>query len=405
MTVRTLRGALTAVAAAAALAATALAPAASATSAAPAGGGAGRHAATQAAMEAQTTGPDKIPGVLGRAHDRHGSWHGGAGVADLTTHRQRLSLDRFRAGSISKVFSSVVLLQLESEGRLNLDEPVERRLPGVLRGNGNDGRRVTLRQLLNHSSGVYNYTEDAAFWQSLTKDFPKNRYATRKPSQLVATALKHRPYFEPGKGWHYSNTNYIVAGMVIEKVTGHSYADEIRRRVLRPLDLRNTTLPGTSSRMPDPHGRAYSKLNSTDPAAKIYDTTELNPSWGWAAGEIISTTGDLTRFYEALLGGRLLPRHQQRELLTTVPVQEQEMSAYGLGIARAKLSCGTTVWFHSGGIHGSTSLAASTAGGGHTAAFNLNGDWGGDLAALLEAEYCSAAKSAGPGLTRLASLR
>ncbi|GAA0394860.1 serine hydrolase domain-containing protein [Streptomyces luteireticuli] len=389
-------------AAAAALAATALAPAASA---APADGGTGRHAATQAAMEAQTTGPGAVPGILGRAHDRHGSWHGSAGVADLTTHRQRLSLDRFRIGSISKVYSSVVLLQLESEGRLDLDDPVEEYLPGVLRGNGNDGRRVTLRQVLNHSSGIFNYTEDPAFAEKLSVGFPQHRYDTTRPAELVATTLKHRPYFKPGKGWHYSNTNYILAGLVIEKVTGHPYATEIERRVLRPLDLRNTTLPGTSPRMPDPHGRAYSKLLSTAPDAKVHDTTELNPSWGWAAGEIISTTGDLTRFYEALLDGRLLPRHQQQELLTTVPVQAQEMSAYGLGIARSRLSCGTTVWFHSGGIHGSTSLVAATRGGGHTAAFNLNGDWGGNLAALLEAEYCGTAKTPGPGLERLATLR
>ncbi|WP_338399814.1 serine hydrolase domain-containing protein [Streptomyces caatingaensis] len=393
---------LTAVVAAAALGATALAPAASA---APAGGGAGGHAATQAAMEARTAGPDGVPGVLGRAHDRHGSWHGSAGVADLTTHRPRLSLDRFRIGSISKVFTSVVLLQLESEGRLSLDDTVERRLPGVLRGNGHDGRRVTVRQLLNHTSGVFNYTEDPGLWRQLTTDFPRHRYDTRKPAELVATAVGHRPYFEPGKGWHYSNTNYVLAGMVVEKVTGHSYADEIRRRVLRPLDLRNTTLPGTSPRMPDPHGRGYSKLRTDGRDARIHDTTELNPSWGWAAGEMISTTGDLTRFYEALLGGRLLPPHQQRELLTTVPAGQAGIGSYGLGIARARLSCGTTVWFHGGGIHGSTSLVATTRDAGHTAAFNLNGDWDENSAALIEAEYCGTAGTPDPGLTRLAALR
>ncbi|MGI5336078.1 serine hydrolase domain-containing protein [Streptomyces sp. CA-181903] len=405
---RTVHRALIAGAAAVTVAATAVTSAV----AAPAADARTSHRATQAALEAQVRAG--IPGLLAEARDEDGRWNGSAGVANLETHRKRLPQDRFRIGSISKVFSSVVLLQLEAEGKVDLDDTVERRLPGVVRGNGNDGGRITIRQVLNHTSGLFNYTNDEGFRKALGTDFFKHRYDTRKPADLLRTALSHRPDFRPGTDWSYSNTNYILAGMLIEKLTGRPYADEIRRRVLRPLGLRATTLPGTSPGVPGPHGRGYSKLFG-DPSAKIHDTTEQNPSWAWAAGEIISTTGDLNRFYGALLSGRLLPERQQRELLTTVPSKgEPGETGYGLGISRAVTSCGTPVWLHSGGIHGSTSLAVSSPDGRHTAAFNLNGDWGGDLAALVDAEYCGAGTPAPGGddgrdghraLRRLTALR
>ncbi|MER5784037.1 serine hydrolase domain-containing protein [Streptomyces mobaraensis] len=385
---RTVRGALVAAAAAMAVAATGVTSAV----AAPAAGARTSHQATQAALEAQVRAG--IPGLLAEARDENGRWNGSAGVANTQTHRKRLPQDRFRIGSISKVFSSVVLLQLEAEGKVDLDDTLERRLPGVVRGNGNDGSRITIRQVLNHTSGLYNYTDDEGIRKSLSTDFFKHRYDTRKPADLVRTALSHRPNFQPGTDWRYSNTNYILAGMLIEKLTGHSYADEIGRRILKPLGLRATTLPGTSAGVPGPHGRAYSKLFD-DSTTKVYDTTEQNPSWAWAAGEIISTTGDLNRFYSALLGGRLLPERQQRELLTAVPsTGDPGQTGYALGISRAVTSCGTQVWLHSGGIHGSTSLAVSSPDGRHTAAFNLNGDWGDDLDALVDAEYCGTSKPA-----------
>ncbi|MFI1970771.1 serine hydrolase domain-containing protein [Streptomyces cinnamoneus] len=368
----------------------------------------GRHDATRAVMEAEVKAG--TPGILGQVQDTYGTWNASAGVADLATHRQRLPRDRFRIGSVTKVFVSTVLLQLEAEGRIRLDDTVERWLPGLVHGNGHDGSRITVRQLLNHTSGISNYTEDPAFRKIISTGFSEHRYDTYTPDELVAVAMTHRPDFEPGKGWHYSNTNYIVAGMIVEKASGRDYATEIRERVIDRLGLRSTTLPGTSPRMPSPHGRAYSKLFATAPDAKIHDTTELNASWGGAAGEIISTTGDLNRFYRALLGGELLPERQQRELQTTVPTGDGTIGdGYGLGIAWSTLSCGRTVWFHSGGIHGSTSLASATPGGGHTAAFNLNSDWRGDLPALLEAEYCGSAPAAATestkSLARLTALR
>ncbi|MEV4440630.1 serine hydrolase domain-containing protein [Streptomyces sp. NPDC049577] len=390
MTLRTVRRALVGLAAAA-LTTTALTATASAAPA-DAGPGHGGHTATQAAMEAQVEAG--VPGLLGQARDGDGIWQGSAGVADLRTGRERLPQDRFRVGSITKAFVSTVLLQLEAEGRLGLDDTVEHHLPGLVRGNGNDGSRITLRQLLSHTSGVYNYTEDPDVHAQLSTGFPEHRYESRTPRQLVAVALKHRPDFRPGTRWHYSNTNYILAGMIVEKVTGHPYGHEIDRRILGPLGMRSTSLPGSSPLMPSPHGRAYSKLLSTDPQAPVQDVTELNPTWAWSAGEIISTTGDLNRFYRALLGGKLLPERQQKELTTTVSGGDELPGArYGLGVATVTLSCGVPVWFHGGGIHGSVSMASGTADGRHTAAFNLNGDWSGDPGALLEAEYCGTVAS------------
>ncbi|WKK23323.1 serine hydrolase domain-containing protein [Streptomyces olivoreticuli] len=387
MKVRTIHRALVGALVTAAVTATALtAPASAAT-----GRGTDPHAATRAAMEAQVRAG--VPGVLGSGVGEDGVWQGSAGVADRTTQRPREAQDRFRVGSITKAFVSVVLLQQEAEGRIRLDDTVEHWLPGVVRGHGHDGRGITVRQLLNHTSGIYNYTEDPELLKTLTTDFDRHRFDIHTPRQLVDIAMTHAPDFGPGKGWHYSNTNYVLAGMIAGKVSGRSYASEITRRVIEPLRLRATTLPGTSPWMPDPHGRAYGKPD-TAPDAKIRDVTEFNPSWASSAGEIISTTGDLNRFYHALLGGKLLPERQQRELLTTVPTGSPGFT-YGLGVLTGTLSCGVQVWAHDGGIPGSTSVVASTPDGRHTAAFNFNADWTGDTSALIEAEYCGKA----PGTT------
>ncbi|KNE84016.1 MULTISPECIES: serine hydrolase domain-containing protein [Streptomyces] len=385
------RGTLAAALTAAALAAGALsAPAAAA--AGPAAAAAAKpetgrgHAATQKAMDAQVAAG--LPGVLLQAVDRHGVWNGSSGVADLETERPRLPKDRFRVGSITKTFVATVLLQLEAERRIDLDDTVEQWLPGVVRGNGNDGRKITVRQLLNHTSGLFDYTSDAAFAEKLFgPGFLEHRYDTWTPEQLVRVGTGHEPDFAPGTDWNYSNTNYILAGMVIERVTGEEYAEEIERRILRPLRLRATTVPGTDPDMPRPHGRAYSPLGG-DPAEKIHDVTELNPSVAGAAGEMISTTGDLNRFYRALVRGKVLPDRQLKAMLTTVETGEAGIEHYGLGIYPQTLSCGVAIWGHSGGIHGSGSAATVTRAGDHAASFNANGDWTGDGRAVAEAEYC-----------------
>ncbi|MBP5875801.1 beta-lactamase family protein [Streptomyces scabiei] len=370
--------AATAVAAAVALAAPAVA--------APAPAGTD-HTATRKAMDAAVK--DGVPGVALQAKDKRGVWKATSGVGDTRTGKPRSAHDRYRVGSITKTFVSTVLLQLEAEGRLSLDDKVDTWLPGLVRGNGHDGRAVTLRQLLNHTSGIYDYTSDEEFGRTyfLKDGFFRHRYDTIPPERLVAVAMKHKPDFAPGTDWSYSNTNYVLAGMVIGKVTGNPYGDEVRARVIEPLGLRSTLVPGTYPKVPMPSSRAYGKLARTA-TGPTYDVTELNPSLASAAGEMISDSGDLNRFYSALLKGRLLPPKQLAEMKTTIKVDEIPGAGYGLGLIERRLSCGITVWGHGGGIHGSTSEAVTTSDGRHSLALNLNSDWTGDPEAIVEAEFC-----------------
>lgn len=394
MSVRTARAGLVAALAVAAVTATTLtAPATAAPATTPGASAAAedraRHDATRQVIEQVVR--SGAPGVLAQARDRRGVWNGSAGVADRTTGRERLPNDRFRIGSITKPFVATVILQLEAEGRLDLDDTVERWLPGVVRGNGHDGRRMTVRQILNHTSGVYNVTADPGFQEKVFgPGFLRHRYDTWTDEQLVAVAMAHEPDFAPGTSWAYSNTNYVLAGMIIEKVTGRPYGEAVERRIIRPLGLGATSVPGTDPRMPRPSGRAYSTLGGdpADPATRVHDVTELNPSIAGAAGEIISDAADLQRFTRALITGRLLPKAQMRELTATVADPDSPAVGYGLGVMRQKLSCGTEVWGHTGGIHGSGSVAVSTRSGDHTLAANVNGDWASGLDDILEAEFC-----------------
>ncbi|MFE3634635.1 serine hydrolase domain-containing protein [Streptomyces sp. NPDC059168] len=347
----------------------------------------GGHPATRRAIEAAVAAG--VPGATVTVRDTRGTWSATAGVGDVVTGAPRSAADRYRVGSITKTFVATVLLQLEAEGRLTLDDTVDTWLPGLLRGHGHDGRGITVRQLLNHTSGVHDYTSDADFVRThfLRDGFFRHRHDTLSPRDLVETAMRHEPYFAPGTSWRYSNTNYVVAGMVIGKVTGHAYATEIERRVIRPLRLTATSLPGTRVTVPRPSGRAYSKL-APSAAGPTYDVTELNPSIASAAGEMISDSADLDRFFSALLGGKLLPPRQLAEMRTTVRIDGSPGARYGLGLMDTRLSCGVHVWGHDGGIHGSASSAVTTADGRHSLALNFNGDWVGGTGAVTEREFC-----------------
>jgi len=354
--------------------------------AAPPGHGATRKAALGVVAQG-------VPGVTLTAREGGVTWSTTAGVGNLRTGAPRSAGDHYRVGSITKTFVATVLLQLEAEGKLSLDDTVEKWLPGAVHGNGHDGSRVTLRQLLNHTSGIANYTADEQFLRDyfLKDGFFKNRYRTMTPSDAVRIAMSHPADFAPGTDWKYSNTNYILAGMVVEKVTGHSYGEEIRTRVLNPLHLKDTSVPGSRATLPRPAARAYSKLAETA-EGPTYDVTELNPSIAGSAGEMISTSSDLIRFYSALLRGKLLPPAQLKEMKTTA-----FDSDYGLGMGVGTLSCGVKVWGHSGGIHGSSSSVFTTADGTHSLALNLNADWTGDVVPVMEAEFCG---NPAPGASR-----
>ncbi|MCI3239235.1 MULTISPECIES: serine hydrolase domain-containing protein [Streptomyces] len=377
--VRTTLVAATAVALSAALAGPALA-------AAPARG-TGGHDATRQAVEALVK--EGVPGVTLTARDGHGAWSTTAGVGNLRTKAPRSADDRYRVGSITKTFVSTVLLQLEAEGRLSLDDTVDKWLPGKVSGHGHDGRAITLRMLLNHTSGVFNYTADEDFGRTyfLKDGFFKHRYDRTSPADLLAIAMSHEPDFAPGTSWNYSNTNYLLAAMVIEQATGRPYGAEIRDRIIEPLHLSATSVPGTRVTVPQPSSRAYSKLAETA-TGPTYDVTTLNPAIAYGSGEMISDSADLDRFYSALLRGRLLPPHQLKEMKSTVQIEGAPNVRYGLGLIDRTLSCGVHVWGHDGGIHGSSSDAATTADGRHSVALNLNGDWAGDTTTVLEAEFC-----------------
>ncbi|WP_418957066.1 serine hydrolase domain-containing protein [Streptomyces tritici] len=382
--VRPVRTALTAATLAAALTAVTLVPAGAAFAAPVAAPAKPAHDATRRALDAAVAAG--VPGAVAQAREGDARWTGTAG--------ERRGRDRYRIASITKTFTATVLLQLQAEGRLDLDDTVEKHLPGVVRGHGHDGRKVTVRQLLNHTSGIYNYTEDPAFQQRVFgSGFLRHRYDTWTPRQLVGVAMAHEPHFAPGASWHYSNTNFVLAGMVIEKVTGRPYGTAVENRIVKPLKLRATSVPGTDHRMPRPHSAAYSKLDG-GADGPTHDVTALNPSIAGAAGEIVSDSADLQTFFRALLQGRLIPAAEMRELTTTLPVSaEHPRHRYGLGISWQKLSCGKEIWGHGGGIHGSISEAYTTRDGEHSLAANFNADWTGDSQAVVEAEFCGTVPS------------
>lgn len=301
-----------------------------------------------------------------------------SGVADVRTGRRIHRDDRFRAGSLTKTVIAAVTLRLAAQGRLGLGDTVEEHLPGLVRGHGNDGRKITLRQLLNQTSGLFDYTDDPVLARELSAAADR----THTPASLVRTALAHRPSFAPGAEWRYSNTNYVLLGMVVQQVTGRSYAAEARRDVLVPLRLDGTSFPGARTTLPAPHGRAYTR----DDGARR-DVTELNPSSAGAAGELISTLDDLSRLVSGLLRGEVLPRAELRRMRNTSASDGQ----YGMGLFPVRLSCGVTLWGHNGEITGSSVMAVATSDGRHTLAYRLNGTARSGLPAetsLLEAEFC-----------------
>lgn len=281
-----------------------------------------------------------------------------AGLGRLSPRTPIRPTDRFRVGSITKTFVATVLLQLEAEGALGLDDPLEQWLPGLVP----NGDAISIRQLLNHSSGIYSYTDDAGFSRDATRD-PQRAWS---PRRIVAVATRHKPLFAPGEGWSYSNTNYILAGLVVRAVTGRGVADELRTRIFEPLGLGGTSFPAGSV-ISGPHAHGYSWA-----AGKHRDVTSFNPSWAWTAGAIVSTADDLATFYGALLGGRLLAADGLKQLERTVSI-ESSTTRYGLGILRTRISCGI-VWGHNGQVTGYVANVYSSPDGRRSAVVLINTD-------------------------------
>ncbi|AXK35156.1 class A beta-lactamase-related serine hydrolase [Streptomyces armeniacus] len=361
------------------------------------------HAATQAALDAIVA--DGTPGVIAQARDHRGSWHGRAGSRDLAGGHPRGTDEKFRVASITKPFTATVLLMLEARGELSLDDSVEEWLPGIVRGEGYHPEDITVRHLLNHTSGIFDYNMDEGFRALYAgAEFDRNRYREWRPRELVDIALAHPANFQPREGsrpgepgrWDYSDTNYVLAGMVVERVTGGTYREAVERLLIRPLGLRGTSVPGTSPRVPRPHATHWSTLFEDGPDAKVYDVTEFSPTVAFSAGQLISTVDDVNTFLSALLGGELLPPAQQRALLAAVDVDGDKghggpEDTYGLGIRHFKLGDGCRVWGHGGMIPGSASRTTGTRDGRHVLTVNRNGDWGDQELedAAVEAEFCA----------------
>ncbi|MCY1016630.1 serine hydrolase domain-containing protein [Pyxidicoccus sp. MSG2] len=299
----------------------------------------------------------EVTGALVRVSGADGHWLGSSGVADIRTGAPIPADARFRIGSMTKVFTATVVLQLVAEGRVDLDRPVQHYLPRLLP----DGvyAPITVRQLLNYTHGLPGVPvpqKDPAW-------FFENRYRRFSPRELVALALPEGPRFEPGTQQEYGNIGYIVAGLLIEKVTGRPYGEEVHSRILRPLHLRDTSVPGNDVTIPGPHAHGYEIVAAEGegcPAGAtayqgrcLVDVTVASQSVPWAAGEMISTTADLDRFLVALFKGRLLPRAQLEEMFTVpdVPDVKGGRASFAAGLGRFVVN-GFTLWGKSGDRHG-----------------------------------------------------
>ena len=278
---------------------------------------------------------------------------------------------RFRIGSVTKVFTAVVVLQLVAEHRIELDGAVQEYLPGLL---PQGYPTVTVRQLLDHTSGLPSPVLD----DESVEYQVEHRFDSWTPQQYVDEAFKEKPEAAPGSQQHYRNIGYIIAGMLIEKTTGNSYEDEVRDRLIRPLRLTGTSAPGDDPDIRGAHVHGYQVMSD----GTLRDVTRWNQSFGWAASAIISTTRDLDTFTAALLGGRLLPPEIQRELFVVpaVPDISGKAASYSVALQRFQLPGAGEIWGKSGGRYGYLAGLGGTADGtrrlvyGVTANDAKNGD-------------------------------
>ncbi|MEF9915503.1 serine hydrolase domain-containing protein [Streptomyces sp. P5-A9] len=303
---------------------------------------------------------DGFPGALASLTDRNGRTRNyTAGVGNLKTGAKVPVDGQVRIASNTKMFTATVVLQLVGEGKIGLDTPVETYLPGLVRGEGIDGRNITVRQLLQHTSGLPDYDEE------VVRDYlTKQRHRYFEPREVLGLALAKKALFAPGAGWSYSNTNYVLAGLLVQKVTGRPIGEEITDRIIERIGLRHTYWPGVGEQTIDgrhPHG-----YFATAPNTPYTDVTESDPSASWAAGQLIGTPSDLNRFLTALLDGKLLKPELLKEMQTTVEAPDLDTvgdGRYGLGLATFKLSCGGFAWTHGGNAPGYTTRNAVTADG------------------------------------------
>lgn len=340
------------------------------------------------------------PGALTRIDEGSTTYRIASGEADTAAHTRMDTGRRFRVGSVSKTFTTVVLMQLAAAGRVDLDAPANDYLHKALPDD-----RITVRHLLSHRSGLYDYTNDMFYYTVPGFEAVRNKVFSYQDLIDLSTA---RPLNNaPGAAYSYSNTNFVVLGHLIENITGLPMATHYERRIFGPLRLRNTSYVHPRTTISGSYARGY--LRQDDTALPLVDSTEQTVSWAQSAGAVISNAADLNRFFSALVSGKLVPAAQLEQMMTMVPVNADGSQSYGLGLRARRLSCGTTVYGHTGTMQGYYTYAFTTADGSRSMASlantSNNGTVNTTLGATLEAAFCGdtstvAASSYGSGTDR-----
>ena len=289
------------------------------------------------------------PAVLAAVTDSKGESAGVAvGKGNLETGQAPPMDGEVRIGSNTKTFVAVVVMQMVQEGKVGLDEPIETYLPGLIKGEGIDGSRITVRQLLQHTSGLPEYTDTTPGSGDIFQ--VKDHYIP--PRDLLDTALGKPAQFEPGAQWKYTNTNYLVLGMLVERVSQRPVGEQIDERIVKKLGLSHTYFPAPGEeKIRGTHPQGY----HLSAEGKLEDITEMDPVWGWAAGAMVSTPSELNTFFQAVFDGRLLTQSSIDEMKNGAVDASSYLgpgTVYGLGLIGTPLSCGGTSWGHGGTIHG-----------------------------------------------------
>ncbi len=276
----------------------------------------------------------KMPGITVEIITPEFTYRHAIGKADLQTGAERTVDDEIRIGSITKTFTATVILQLADEGKLSIDDKLSKFYPGYP-----NSQNITIREILDMTSGIPDYLDDPLIGYSFLYD--RNNKFT--PQEIYDATMLIKPVFPPGTGWSYSNGNYNILGMMIEKITGNKLEDEIANRIIQPLGLKNTFFP-TTKFMPGTYSHGYFKDTLS---GELIDVTEIEPSITWAAGAMISDFNDLKIYCRALVDGTMLSSKMQKERLTFVNTGVRKFLNYGLGI----FSVGGFIG-HNGGITG-----------------------------------------------------
>jgi D-alanyl-D-alanine carboxypeptidase len=306
---------------------------------------------------ARTLVTSGAPGAIVYVRTPTAARAGTAGYADVAARVTMRAADRYRIASVSKAFVSVVILQLEAEGKLDIDNTVESWVPGVVP----NGSAISLRQLMNHTSGLYDYVADPGF----ANEILANPSRSWQPSELLAHGLSHPPLFAPGANWSYSNTNYILLGLVAEAATSKPLGQLLQERIFTPLALTATSFP-LAIELDASFVHGYVRLGGSP----LIDAAPLlNPSFAWAAGGIVSNVRDVTSFYRGLFTGKLLPATQFAEMKEGADFS----GTYALGIQYRSTRCGRA-YGHNGDIPGWRNEVLTTANGKRQAVVMVNID-------------------------------